>query len=64
MTLIVINFSFFWHWVSFFLFSCIKVINFIYDKKRKKEKADVSSTYGGPLQCHQIKRLIQNYRKR
>ena len=46
---------FFWHWVSFFLFSSIKIINVIYDKKRKKEKANVSATYGGPLQCHKLK---------
>ena len=33
---IFVNFSFFLHWVSFFLFSSIKIINVIYDKKRKK----------------------------
>ena len=30
--------------------------NATYDKKRKKrEKANVSATYGGPLQCHKLK---------
>ena len=54
--LISVNFSFFWHWVSLFLFSSIKIINAPYDKKRKKrEKANVSATNGGPLQCHKLK---------
>ena len=35
---IFVNFSFFWHWVSLFLFSSIKIINGTYDKKRKKER--------------------------
>ena len=35
---IFVNFSFFWHWGSFFLFSSIKIINVIYDKKRKKRE--------------------------
>ena len=52
---IFINFSFFWHWASFFLFSSIKIINSIYNKKRKKEKANVSAMYGGPIQCHKLK---------
>ena len=53
---IFVNFSFFWHWVSLFLFPSIKIINATYDKKRKKrEKTNVSATYGGPLQCHKFK---------
>ena len=52
---IFVNFSFFWHWVSFFLFSTIKISNVIYNKKCKKDEATVSATYGGPLQCHKLK---------
>ena len=31
---IFVNFSFFWHWVSLFLFSSINIINATYDKKQ------------------------------
>ena len=34
---IFVNFSFLWHRVSFFLFSSIKIVNFIYEKTRKKK---------------------------
>ena len=45
--------SFLWHRVSFILFSLIKdIITFKYAQKERK--ANVSATYGGPLQCHKF----------
>ena len=41
--------SFLWHRVSFFLFSLIKII-IKFKNAQKERKANVSATYGGPLQ--------------
>ena len=60
---IFVNFSFFWHWVSFFLFPSIKMINVIYNKKRNKEKANVSATHAGPLQCQKLKDYFKMFVK-
>ena len=46
--------SFLWHRVSFFLFSLIKII-ITYKNAQEERKANVSATYGGPLQCHKFK---------
>ena len=56
--------SFLWHRVSFFLFSLIKII-ITFKNAQKERKANVSATYGGPLQCHkfkdQFKISVKNY---
>ena len=43
----------FWHRVRFFLFSHYK-LSMSDIKKNVKSKANVSATYGGPLQCHKL----------
>ena len=54
---------FFWHWVSFFLFSSIKIINVIYNKKRKKEKANFRP-HMGALFSAIILRILGQYNSR
>ena len=51
---IFVHFSLIWHRVSFFLFSLIKII-IRFKNAQKERKANVSATYGGPLQCHKFK---------
>ena len=43
------NLSLFWHWVSLFLLSSIKIINATYDKKRKKERRQTFRPHMGAL---------------
>ena len=52
---IFVHFSLFWHRVSFFSFSLIKIITIRFKIAQKERKASVSATYGGPLQCYKIK---------
>ena len=51
---IIVHFSLFWHRVSFFLLSLIKIITIRFKNEQKAKKANVSATYGGPLQCHKF----------
>ena len=51
----LVHFSLFWHRVRFFLFSSINIITIRYKNTQKESKANVSATYGGPLQCHKFK---------
>ena len=51
---IFVHFLLFWHRVSFFLFSLIKII-IRFKNAQKERKANVSAIYGGPLQCHKFK---------
>ena len=46
---IFVNFSFFWHWVSLFLFSSIEIFNATYDKNHKKEKRQMFRPHMGAL---------------
>ena len=52
---IFVHFSLFWHRVSFFLFSLIKIVTIRFKIAQKERKANISATYGGPLQCHKFK---------
>ena len=51
---IFVHFSLFWHRVSFFLFSLIKII-IRFKNAQNERKANASASYGGPLQFHKIK---------
>ena len=46
---ILVHLSLFWHRVSFFLFSLIKIITIRFKNAQKERKANVLATYGGPL---------------
>ena len=52
---IFVNFLLLWHRVSFILFYLIKNITIRCKNAEKERKANVSTTCGGPLQCHKFK---------
>ena len=52
---IFVNFLLFWHRVSFISFYLIKNITIRCENAQKERNANVSATYGGPLQCHKFK---------
>ena len=52
---IFVNFLLFWHRISFILFYLIKNVTIRCKNAQKERMANVSATYGGPLQCHKFK---------
>ena len=50
-----VHFSLFWDRVRFFVFPSNKIFTITYKNTQKESKANVSATYGGPLQCHKFK---------